>query len=132
MKSRRTLIYSAVGALIILVVVSLLMASKAKQTPEESQLSTQQNALAHSPYADPILKYLPYGDIGYNITPVIKSINGKQRLTIEVDIKFAGSDYNSTADQRQKTIETYERAALNYLRSKGFDPKKYRIVFKTP
>lgn len=136
MTSRKTLytLYIIVGGLAVLVVLGLALSSRHNDHPASvtNVLDSQQKALASSPYSDPILKYLPYGDIGYRITPVIGTVNNKQALTITIDITFSGADYGSSPAEQQRLIDQREASALNYLVSKDFDPHNYRIVFNTP
>lgn len=116
-----------VAALIVLVVSSLNHDHQMKQA-----LGAQQKSFAASPYADPILAVLPYGDIGYDIAPVVKTIDAKQVLVLEISVKFDESDYKLTAGQQAALVSQKEQAALAYIRQKGFDPVKYRVEYTTP
>lgn len=131
---RRLLAIIAVFAFLILVAAGLytLLANHSEQSAAKQQLDKQQAALAASPYADPILKYLPYGDLGYDINSTQKSINGKNTLVLVVSITLTGADYRLNPQQLQSVINDRKQSALAYIRSKGFDPAKYHIEYIVP
>ena len=128
------LIYITGIFLIAVVIVGLFSAlsSNKKQAAQQRELSTQQQTLAASPYADPILKYLPYGDIGYNIDPSVKTINAQHTLVLIISVTFYDSDYGLSSSQQNALIQQREQAARDYLKSKGFDPTKYHIIYSLP
>lgn len=127
-------IYAPLGLFILALVTALVIGFSAHKNTNstQQQLTAQQKALAGSNYADPILKYLPYGDIGYNITPVQKIINTKQELVLVISITLSGSDYRSTAADLQTSINSREQEALNYIEASGFNPSKYHIEYDVP
>jgi len=131
-RKRQLVAYGVAGLFCLLVIVGLLMALSSRNHRTNDILVQQQQALAASPYADPILQYLPYGDIGYNISPSLKTISGKNSLVIEVAVTFSGSDYKLTPDEQAALIKQRQQAALNYIRSKGLDPGKYTVQYTTP
>ncbi|HEX5447788.1 MAG TPA: hypothetical protein VFW90_01140 [Candidatus Saccharimonadales bacterium] len=133
-KRKQILVYSGGAVLIlalVIIFVSILMSS-GRHNSISDQLAQQQKAFASSPDANPILKYLPYGDLGYNIEPTSKIINGKVKLVLIVHVILSGSDYNSTPAELNKIIKADEQAALSYIRSKGFNPAKYMIEYDVP
>lgn len=126
--------YILIGSFLIVIALALalILWNANKPSEEEQKLQQQQNILASSPYSDPILKYLPYGDIGYNISPIIKTINAKPTLVLSINIKLSESDYRSSPATLEANIRNRENAALAYIRSSGFNPSKYHIVYVVP
>ena len=99
---------------------------------QQSLLEQQQAAFAKTATTDPILKYLPYGTLDYNITPTFQKINGVRTLVLQVSVILTGADYSSSPQELQSSIQQKEQAALAYISSKGFDPSKYKIEYVVP
>jgi len=131
-RKRQFITYGLGGLFCVLIVAGLLVALFSHKQTNKTVLDRQQQALAASPYADPILQYLPYGDLGYNISPSLKTFNGKSSLVIEIAVTFSGVDYKLTPDEQSALIKQRQQAALNYIRSKGLDPGEYRVEYATP
>lgn len=133
--NKRNLTVYIVAAILCIGIIAafiISLSSHRGQSAKQAQLQSQQQALANSPYADPILKYLPYGAYGYNITPITQTIDGKDTLTLNISVVFYDADYSLDSSQRQAAVQSREKAALDYIKSIGFDPTKYRIVYSVP
>ena len=133
-KKRPALIISLITLLVIAVAVALVvgLSGRSNTATTQQQLAQQQKDLANSAYADPILKYLPYGGAGYRIDPIVKIINGKQVFTLSVSVILSGSDYRLSPADLQSAIDSRKQSALDYIRSIGFDPGKYNIEYDVP
>lgn len=116
---------------LLIFVVFIYFRAKNHQS-QKSLLDNQQSQFSKTATADPILKFLPYGSIGYNINPTFKVTDGKRVLVIQVSVTLAGADYKLSQPELQSVISQREQLALDYIRSKGFDPAKYSIQYYVP
>jgi hypothetical protein len=74
----------------------------------------------------------PYGSLDYNITPTFERVNNSRELVVVISVILTGADYRESPQAIQNTVDQKEAAALNYIRSKGFDPSKYHIQYSVP
>lgn len=100
-----------------------------KDLPKDQQqaiLNNQDKAPKAS--SDPILSVLPYATLSYKITGLVRasSASNLSGLYVHVDVYLSDAE---VAGDVQTAINTYENEAIDYIRSKGFDPAKYAIEY---
>jgi hypothetical protein len=131
-KRRRVIVFIFAIALILLCVGVVIYRSDQSRRHQQSLLEKQQEEFAKTATADPILKVLPYGSLDYNITPTFERVNNSRELVVVISVILTGADYRESPQAIQNTVDQKEAAALNYIRSKGFDPSKYHIQYSVP
>lgn len=73
---------------------------------------------------DPILKYLPYDALDFEIKAT-RNEDGTVK-NLHVTLLLSDADYNTGIDA---AIATYKQEALEWIKSAGFDPAKYTINY---
>lgn len=124
----RYLIFSLVGLIMIVGVVLVF----GYHSSNQDLLKKQQAEFAKTATSDPILRFLPYGDNGYNIDATFVNLKGKRTLEVTISVVLSGSDYKLNQTDLNQVIDQREKAALQYISSKGLDPKKYSIEYSVP
>ena len=135
MNNKRILqiITGAALALCLIVIVIVIIFDRHQASSNRQKLLDQQQArFAATATADPLLKYLPYGSQGWNITPTFELRNNQRTLVLNISVIFYGADYNLSPTGMQSLINARKDQALSYIKSKGFDPGKYVITYSTP
>ncbi|MDB5160724.1 MAG: hypothetical protein JWO96_104 [Candidatus Saccharibacteria bacterium] len=129
--NRRKKMIIAVGAVVLVLIAGALIAVRGNNHAKDP-LQQQQEKFDKTATADPILNYLPYGDLGYNIVPTFMDKDGKRILVLNVSVILAGADYKLPAAALDKLIAQREQDALSYIKSSGFDTNKYTISYEVP
>ncbi len=118
--------------LVLMIIGVVLLIGRQHQPSESSLLDEQQKKFAATATADPILRYLPYGDRGYNLSSTFQTRDNKRVLILVISVIFYDSDYRLSPADMQAAITNRQNQALNYIKSIGFDPSKYQIEYAVP
>ena len=134
--NKKPIIITSLSVVAALLLIGGLILLSNNHTKNSNRLAQQQKEFAATPLADPILKFLPYGSTGYNITsavsPAFDSANPKPQLVIKISVILYESDYSLNSQDLQTVITQRQQAALAYIKSSGFDPSKYNIQYYVP
>lgn len=84
------------------------------------------------PANDPLVAYLPYGDLGYNISYTITTQDNKPALSVKISVILSGSDYKLSQPELENKINQRQQQARDYIRSLNLDPAKYNIRYSVP
>jgi flagellar basal body-associated protein FliL len=75
--SNKKIYWVVLGVILMFAMIAALVLL-GRHNNQQALLDKQQANFAKTATADPILKYLPYGTLEYNITPTFKSVNGNR------------------------------------------------------
>jgi hypothetical protein len=119
-----------IGLLALFAAVGFLTSSSHQNDSE--LLKKQQADFVKTATADPILKYLPHGDLDYNIVGTFEIIHGQRKLVIVITPILSGADYRQGSSVVQSTIKQRDQEAVEFIKSKGFDPAIYTVRYIDP
>lgn len=77
-------------------------------------------------YQDPAGRFLPYGEIGWN---VVLAGGSSGCVVLKVTVVLAEADYRQSQSALAAVIKQREHAALEWLRSKDINTAKYPVVY---
>ena len=72
---------------------------------------------------DDILKYLPYQNFSYKITP--NAVENEGKLTLEVELTIPQSDLVGPESSRREVVAMYKKQVTDWVASKGVDDSEY-------
>ena len=76
---------------------------------------------------DDILKFLPYQNFSYKITP--NSVENEGKLTLEVELTIPQSDLVGPESSKREVVAMYKKQVLDWVASKGVDASQYEYKF---
>ncbi len=94
-------------------------------TADQQQAASQTDALENQ---QPIVQYLPHETIDYKIDYTVNTDNS---LTLNVTL-YAILNRPDQESSYQAQLKQFKSEALNYIKSIGFDPAKYKITYTPP
>ena len=80
---------------------------------------------------NPILNHLPYGDLHYSLSAEFEEHEEESvelgKLRLKAEILLSASDVRTDKDS---AIAIYKQEVLDYIKSLGFDPAKFEIIYE--
>ena len=98
------------------------------QIPKEQQESVlnEQQKNKSPVQSDPIMQHLPRNTLDYKLTAVVE---GNNNLRLQADITPSSADTRDDDTLNPVAVQQYKDAVVNYIKSLGLDPAKYKITY---
>lgn len=93
-----------------------------KLSKSQSEQILKAQDTPNGPKADPILSFLPYSDLHFNLEPIVNS----ETVEIKAELLLSNADVKT---DRTSAIEQYKKEVDDYLNSTKLDISKYNLQY---